>query len=125
MKDLSYIEGQRHMLSRVLELLGEEDGELRIRVMALEYQSAPPARGMSDEEILESLRKHGHHGHMPNCSPARTYRVRVYDGFDREWAMVDSKLTLQVAYRLWMSRTNDGANNTCYNDIDYYVIEQD
>jgi len=48
--------------------------------------------------------------------------VRHYDGFDRNWIDASGPLSRNAAQRRWLELTNDGTQNTGYDDIDYYRI---
>ena len=48
--------------------------------------------------------------------------VRQYDGFDNEWFDISKPVTKEEATNIWNRYTNDGTENTCFDDIDYYEI---
>ena len=48
--------------------------------------------------------------------------VRLYDGFDNEWIDISKPISKEEAKELWNKRTEDGTENTCFADIDYYEI---
>ena len=50
------------------------------------------------------------------------YTVRLYDGFDHHWVDCLSDVTLEEAQRFWNEKTQGGAKNTTFADMDYYAI---
>jgi hypothetical protein len=52
------------------------------------------------------------------------YKVRLYDGFDNEGIDVSKPVSREEAEKIWLEKTKGGTKNTCYNDIDSYVIEE-
>ena len=52
----------------------------------------------------------------------KLYVVRLYDGFDNLWIDICEPTTKKKAKVLWNKKTNNGTENTGYDDIDYYAI---
>lgn len=79
---------------------------------------------MTDPEIFGTLTRLHHQGHVfpeRHTSESR-YTVRLYDGMDGCWMDVGADLSLSEAFEVWMGRTKDGTESTCYANIDYYSI---
>lgn len=56
------------------------------------------------------------------ASSTGLYVVRLYDGFDHVWMDISDAVPWEEALVLWNARTQNGTQNTCYGDIDYYDI---
>lgn len=50
------------------------------------------------------------------------YVVRFYDGFDMEWMDITDPISKREAERVLAEKTDNGARNSSYADIDYYAI---
>lgn len=55
-------------------------------------------------------------------NPHALFVVRLYDGFDNEWMDVTEPVEYREAKEVWLEKTEQGTEKTCFDDIDYYDI---
>ena len=53
---------------------------------------------------------------------SKLYIVRLYDGFDNKWMDISEEMSHDKALKFLNKKTNNGTQNTSYDDIDYYKI---